>query len=92
MPRPSIPPAPLNLPAKLDPNVLPRRPTRRQMVEIHRFYHGPIGLRSIEQWPIRWLVINGQATGTIEEFLAEAERRLEAARTEAEAADLSTAA
>lgn len=90
MPRPSLPSPVLNLPPKLDPDVLPRRPTRRQMVEIHRFYFGPISLRSIEQWPIKWLMINGQATGTIEEFLAEAERRLEAAQTEA--ADLSTAA
>jgi hypothetical protein len=49
------------------------------MVEIHRFYFGPISPRSIEQWPLPWRLINGQAVANVEDFLGEAQRRLDAA-------------
>lgn len=79
MPRPSVAPLSLNLPPQLDPDVLPRLPTRRQMIEIHRFYFGPISASSIEHWPLPWRVVNGKSVAPLEAFLAEAQRRLDEA-------------
>ena len=56
------------------------------MLEIHRFYYGPISMRSLEQWRLPWIIINGQATSAVEDFLAEAERRFEEAQRRAETA------
>jgi hypothetical protein len=56
------------------------------MVVIHNHYFGPISLRSIEQWPMEWVIINGHATAALEAFLAEAELRLKAAQRRAETA------
>jgi hypothetical protein len=86
MTRPSFPLYDLTLPPNLDPDVLPRRPTRRQMVVIHNHYFGPISLRSIEQWPLDWVIVNSHATAALEAFLAEAEHRFEAAQRRAETA------
>jgi hypothetical protein len=79
MPRLPSPPHILALPPTLEPDGLPRLLTRRQMVDIHRFYFGPTSLRTIEQWPLAWRLVNGVAVANVEDFLAEAQRRLEAA-------------
>lgn len=90
MPRIPSPPLVLTLPAKLDPDALPRFVTRRQMEQIHRQYFGPVSARTIQAWPLTWRIVNGHAVGAIEDFLAEARRRFEAAplrpRSSAEAA------
>lgn len=78
MPRSVSRPRPL-LPAEPDPTKLPRFGTRAQLAEIHTRYYGPISHRTLENWPLSWRKVNGRAVASVQEFLAEAERRFHAA-------------
>jgi len=49
------------------------------MEQIHRHYFGPVSARSIQEWPLTWRLVNGHAVADINEFLKEAQRRLDAA-------------
>lgn len=79
MPRTPSPPFVLTLPAKLDPDALPRFVTRRQMEQIHRQYFGPVTARSIQEWPLTWRIVGGCAVAAVEDFLTEAKARFDAA-------------
>lgn len=75
MPRPSHNQTLLDLPANLDPALLPRYSTRLQLSAIHAKYFGPLSPRTLENWPLAWRIVNGRAVADTRQFLAEAERR-----------------
>ena len=79
MPRPmSLLPA-LELPPEPDLTKLPRYGDRRQLAQIHNQYFGPLSNRTLEAWPLDWRRVNGRAVAEVRAFLAEAQRRFDAA-------------
>lgn len=80
MPRPFSHPKPLDLPPEPDPELMPiRHGTKEELAEIHHKYFGPLSPRSLERWPLAWRRVNGRNTSPVVEFLAEAQRRFDAA-------------
>jgi hypothetical protein len=80
MARPTSQLRPLVLPADPDPDRMPIRfGDRPQLSEIHERYFGPCSPRTLERWPLTWRVVNGRAVAEVREFLAEAQRRFDAA-------------
>ena len=75
----SYPPL-LILGPELDPDQLPRNGTPDQLADIHRKYFGPISPVSIrERWGLPWRLVNGRLVSEVRPFLAEAQRRYDAA-------------
>jgi hypothetical protein len=72
---------PLVLPPEPDPEKIPiRYGSREQLSEIHHRYYGPLSPRSLERgWGLQWKVVNGRAVAEVRQFLAEAQRRFDAA-------------
>jgi hypothetical protein len=62
-----------------DTEKLPRYADRRQLAALHTQYFGPLSPRTLEVWPLAWRTVNGRAVASVEEFLAEAQRRFDAA-------------
>jgi hypothetical protein len=69
----------LELPPEPDLERLPRYAARLQLAEIHQHYYGPISFRTLETWPLVWRRVNGRAVAEVRAFLAEAQRRFDAA-------------
>jgi hypothetical protein len=82
MPRPSVRHRiePFTWPKSPDPENFPHYADRRFLAAIHRQYYGPLSEHSLPTWPLDWIIVNGRAVGSTRDFLAEAERRFEAAR------------
>jgi hypothetical protein len=80
MPRPMTHPPVLVLPCEPDLDRLPRYATKDQLAEIHCRYFGPISKRTIrESWPLEWHLLNDRQVSETRAFLAEAQRRFDAA-------------
>jgi hypothetical protein len=79
MPHPMVRPEPLVLPPEPDPEKLPRYADRQTLARIHTFYFGPESPRTLEAWPLMWRRVNGRAVSEVRAFLAEAQRRFDAA-------------
>ena len=79
MPRPSTKEEPLDLPENIEAAKLPCRASRQQLARIHSHFFGPISARTLENWPLVWHIVNGRAVGDVPAFLAEAQRRFDAA-------------
>ena len=81
MPRPTTRLMPLILPAEPNPDLMPiRYGSREQLAEIHERYYGPLSPRSLERgWGLQWRIVNGRAVAGVREFIAESERRFNAA-------------
>jgi hypothetical protein len=80
MPRPSMYDQPLDLPPEPDPAQMPiRHGDRRQLAQIHCKYWGKLSHRSLEKWPLAWRIVGGRAVCSVSEFIAEAQRRFDAA-------------
>ena len=80
MPCPPLHPTALDLPDEPDPDRIPiRYGDRHQLAEIRHRYFGPLSARSLEVWPLPWRRVNGRAVTDVRTFLAEAERRFNAA-------------
>jgi hypothetical protein len=69
----------LSFPPTPDPDRLPRYGDRRQLAAIHTRYFGPQSHRTLECWPLDWRIVNGRAVAEVRQFLAEAQRRFDAA-------------
>jgi hypothetical protein len=71
---------PLVLPPEPNAEVLPRYVTDAQCAEAHCRWFGPAGRRTIkDKWPLTWFISNGRAVTSSRDFLAEAQRRFDAA-------------
>jgi hypothetical protein len=71
---------PLVLPPEPDAEALPRFITDRQCEQAHCRWYGPAGARTIrEKWGLDWLIVNARAVASSRQFLAEAQRRFDAA-------------
>jgi hypothetical protein len=79
MPRPISRPQPFVLPPEPDPSILPRYGDRQLLAKIHCHYFGPQSPRTLETWPLDWRMVNGRAVAEVRAFLAEAQRRVDAA-------------
>ena len=79
MPRPMSNPEQLNLPPEPDPAKLPRYGDRRFLARLHCHYYGHQSPRTLEAWPLPWRIVNGRAVTEVRAFLAEAQRRFDAA-------------
>jgi hypothetical protein len=80
MPRPLRNQRSLILPPEPDPKALPRYITDSQCEEVHCRWYGPAGARTIrENWDLDWFIINARAVTSSRQFLAEAQRRFDAA-------------
>lgn len=80
MPRSPFHASHINLPDEPDPERMPiRYGDRHQLAEIHHRYFGPLSARTLETWPLPWRRVNGRAVAEVRVFLAEAERRFNAA-------------
>jgi hypothetical protein len=79
MPRRPKVPVLFAFPPEPDPAKLPRYGDRRQLADIHSFYFGPQSPRSLERWPLEWRIVNGRAVAEVRAFIAEAQRRFDAA-------------
>ncbi len=65
---------------QLDPDRLPRVGTANLLAQIATYYFGPTSGRTIrETWPLDWRLVNGRYVSDIPPFLAEAQRRFDAA-------------
>jgi hypothetical protein len=81
MPRPRSNTAALPLPPKPSPDLWPRYITPEQCELIADRYFSPASRRTIrEKWGLKWKVVGARAITETRDFLAEAERRLDAAR------------
>lgn len=67
------------LPPDPDPERLPRYGDRRFLALLHTHYFGPQSYRTLESWPLAWRHVNGKAVAEVRQFLAEAQRRFDAA-------------
>jgi hypothetical protein len=80
MPRSSISDQPLPLPPEPDPDKMPiRYGDRQQLSQIHTKYWGKLSPRTLEKWPLDWRIVGGRAVSPVSEFIAEAQRRFDAA-------------
>ncbi len=79
MPRPGTNLEPIVWPPEPDPEKLPRNGDRALLARIHQQYYGPLSPRSLEAWPLEWRRVNGRAVAEVRAFLAEAQRRFDAA-------------
>jgi hypothetical protein len=79
MARPQSSPLEFDFPPEPDPDRLPRYADRRQLATIHTRYYGPQSYRTLEGWPLDWRLVNGRAVAEVRQFLAEAQRRFDAA-------------
>ncbi len=81
MPRPQTHPMPVPFfPPEPDPEKLPRHGDRRLLAQIHSHYFGPLSDRTLERnWSLEWRIVNGHAVTEVRAFLAEAQRRFDAA-------------
>jgi hypothetical protein len=71
---------PLQLDDELQPKKLPKNLTPDWCEQIHTKHFGPGAGRTIrERWPLKWRHVNGKAVTDRDEFLAEAQRRFDAA-------------
>ncbi len=64
-------------PKPIAPAEQPRFASRVQLAAMHPY--GPLSPRTLETWPLAWRTVNGRAIADVQEFLAEAERRFNAA-------------
>jgi len=72
-------PEPLILPAEPNPDLLPRYADRRTLARIHAQFFAPMSPRTLEAWSLPWRTVNGRAVTEVRGFLAEAQRRFDAA-------------
>jgi hypothetical protein len=80
MPRPMTNPPVMYLPPEPDPEQLPRYLPKEGLAEVHVRYFGPISGRTIrENWCLQWVAVNGRLVSETRAFLAEAQRRFDAA-------------
>jgi hypothetical protein len=80
MPRSSIYDQQLPLPPEPDLDKMPIcYGDKQQLAQIHCKYWGKLSYRSLEKWPLTWRIVNGRAVGSVSEFIAEAQRRFDAA-------------
>jgi hypothetical protein len=85
MPRPTIDDFAVSalLPLEPDPDLVVqavgRYQHRRVLKRVHGQYYGEISHRTLEAWPLAWRRVNGRAVCDVREFLAEAQRRFDAA-------------
>jgi hypothetical protein len=79
MPRPQKNPLLPELPPEPDPTKLPRYGDRRLLAQIHTKYYAPVSPRTLEKWPLVWIILNGRAISEVRAFLIEAQRRFDAA-------------
>jgi hypothetical protein len=83
MPRPLRYDAPPSLPPEPDPDkvveVVGRYADRMTLARVHGHYYGGISHRTLEAWPLPWRISNGRAVADVRAFLAEAQRRFDAA-------------
>jgi hypothetical protein len=66
-------------PAEPDADKLPKYGNRDLLAEIHAVYWGPISKRTIETWDLPWRIVNRHAVCLVRDFIAEAQRRFDAA-------------
>ena len=59
---------------------LPRRVDRATGSRLVTLYLFPASQRSLENWELDWLIVNGQATCETEELFRAAQAKLDAAR------------
>jgi hypothetical protein len=81
MPRPLSRPMQIDFPPRLDADKLPQHGTAELCAQIHTHYLGPISPRVIrERWSsLGWRTVNGRSVTDIRAFIAEAQRRFDAA-------------
>jgi hypothetical protein len=85
MPRPSLDEFAVSAPLPLEPDPdlvvqsVGRYQHRRVLKRVHGQYYGDISHRTLEAWPLAWRRVNGRAVCDVREFLAEAQRRFDAA-------------
>jgi hypothetical protein len=80
MARPMTNPPVLQIPLEPDADRLPRYLSAPQIAALHVQWYGPISPRTLrEVWPLTWLVMNGRLVTETRAFLAEAQRRFDAA-------------
>ena len=80
MPRSISRPRQLVLPHEPDPDLMPiRYGDREQLSQIHERYFGPISGETLRNWPLTWRRVNARSVCEVREFLAEAQRRFDAA-------------
>jgi hypothetical protein len=71
---------PLALRDEVRAEALPRYLTKAQAAQVHDQIFGPISPRTIrELWPLKWRIVNKKAVTETRAFLAEAQRRFDAA-------------
>jgi hypothetical protein len=71
--------APTLAPRPPDLDTLPSYISRPQAAELHTKHYGPLRPRTLESWPLTWRTVNGRALVETAEFVAEAQRRFDAA-------------
>jgi hypothetical protein len=62
------------------PTKFPQYSDRRFLARIHQQYYGPLSEHSLPAWPLDWRIVNGRAVAETRAFMAEAQRRFNAAR------------
>jgi hypothetical protein len=93
----AIPSAPAS--PQPDLSALPRRSDRRTGAKLVEQYYFPVTPRTLEVWPLDWVLVNGKAVCETAELFAVAQAKLDAAppirsvrrRMPAAAADLQPA-
>ena len=61
---------------KVDQDNLPVRMDRHTAAAVITHLYFPIRPRSLEKWPVTWLIVNGKAVAETEEILAHAAKKL----------------
>jgi hypothetical protein len=69
---------------ELDLATVPRRVDRVTGAKLVTLHYFPTSPRSLENWELNWLVVNGKATCETEALFAAAQAKLDAARRVAE--------
>jgi hypothetical protein len=60
---------------------LPRRVNRKTGAKLIEHHYFPISHRTLENWPVPWTTVNGQATAETAELFKVAQEKLDAAPT-----------
>ena len=65
--------------AQPDLSTLPRRVDRKTGAELVSLYFFPVTSRTLEVWPLDWVLVNGKAVSETAELFAVAQAKLDAA-------------
>src|SRR3954469_12044090 len=77
-------------PAEIDIDALPAYSARPFLAQLHSQYYGPISPYTLASWSLPWVILNGRACCETRAFVAEAQRRFDAARCMSNGLDTSS--